>query len=106
MPLPRYPVKRPAKIIDAEQGARLNPPVPESMSSSIEEALARLESAMDRLDRASAAYSERTRSHQAEVSGELAVLRQTYDVLRHEASQVQNRLDHVIARLRSATVGV
>jgi hypothetical protein len=72
----------------------------------LEEAMNRLEMAMRRLDQAAARYQDRSRMNHEQLSGELSVQRQTYELLRQEAGQVHHRLDHVIHKLRTVTVEV
>ena len=73
--------------------------------SHLDLAINRLDAAMARLDAAVAESALRGAKDRELLESELAVLRQTYDLLQAEARIVADQLDDVIERLGDVTVG-
>ena len=71
--------------------------------SRLQDALARLDAAMIRLDRAAAEGQARGASQRHLLEGELASLREAYEALEGEARRVAERLDEIIDRLATIT---
>jgi len=74
--------------------------------SKLDMALSRLDAAMEKLDSAVEDGSSRGYRDRDLLQTELAVLRQTYNLLQTEARLVSDRLDDVIGRMHSVTEGV